>query len=65
MIEVYSEDEALTPEEEAGIRTACEAALELEGAAESQVASSAILVVKENHYICNNTSCLLLCPIHT
>ena len=33
MIEVYSEDEALTPEEEAGIRTACEAALAVEGAA--------------------------------
>ena len=32
MIEVYSEDEALTPEEEAGIRTACEAALAAEGA---------------------------------
>ena len=27
MIEVYSEDETLTPEEEAGIRTACETAL--------------------------------------
>ena len=33
MIEVYSEDEALTPEEEAGIRIACEAALAVEGAA--------------------------------
>ena len=33
MIEVYSEDEALTPEEEAGIRTACETALAMEGAA--------------------------------
>ena len=32
MIEVYSEDEALTPEEEQGVRTACEAALALEGA---------------------------------
>ena len=33
MIEVYSEDESLTPEEEAGIRTACETALSMEGAA--------------------------------
>ena len=33
MIEVYAEDEALTSQEEAGIRTACEAALEMEGAA--------------------------------
>ena len=33
MIEVYSEDEALTPAEENGIRTACETALAMEGAA--------------------------------
>ena len=33
MIEVYSEDEELTAQEEAGIRTACETALETEGAA--------------------------------
>ena len=33
MIEVYAEDEALTSQEEAGIRTACETALEMEGAA--------------------------------
>jgi len=32
MIEVYSEDEALTAAEEAGIRAACEAALAAEGA---------------------------------
>ena len=33
MIEVYAEDEALTAEEEGCIRTACETALEMEGAA--------------------------------
>ena len=33
MIEVYSEDEALTPEEEAGICIACETTLQMEGAA--------------------------------
>ena len=33
MIEVYAEDEALTAEEEECIRTACETALEMEGAA--------------------------------
>ena len=33
MIEVYAEDEALTAEEEQCIRTACETALEMEGAA--------------------------------
>ena len=31
MIEVYAEDQSLTPEEEEGIRNACQAALDLEG----------------------------------